>query len=489
MINNNTILPLENKGAILNPPELTIDPEFKSLIPALSPEEYRLLEESIKAEGCREDLIVWKNGKLTVIDGHNRLEICRKYGVKFGVKVSKDFRCKDDVKEWIITNQLGRRNLTDSSRAYFIGRLYESRKKRLGGDYGNQYTKMASVQSEHQPKTEKIIANEHKSSPATVRRSAQFSRAIDRIAQTCGEAVKQQILKEEIKITQGEVSKIASLPQEKQKVIFNKIETGEAQGRKSLTSLIKEEEKKINKEGREKEIVKAGAKPSLFQLFNGNSEEILKTLPDNSIDLVLTDPPYAIDYKPSWSQEKWSEKLNKDDTIQLLKIVCRELKRVCKENAHLYFFSGWKAYPDFINVIAEYFDVSNLIVWVKNNTSLCDFNKRYAFKHEFIIFAKQIGNNNRVLNEAQSPDVLEYARVNNPYHSCEKPVELLEYIIKNSTIEGEAVLDCFMGSGNSGVASVRNKRKYIGIEKEVDFFNKANGLIRREEEKIEQSLF
>lgn len=471
--------------------DITIDEEFKTLIPPLSPEEYRLLEESIKSEGCREDLIVWKNGKFTIIDGHNRFEICKKHGVKFKVKDAKDFSCKEEVKEWIISNQLGRRNLTDSSRAYFIGRLYESRKKRQGTN--NQYVKSEKHQNDVFHKTTaKAIATEQKTSQATVERSAQFSRAVDKIAQTCGEAVKQQILKEEIKITQGEASKIASLPQEKQKVIFNKIETGEAQKRKSLTSLIKEEEKKVNKEERKEEIVKADiaqTNPSLFKLFNGNSEEILKTLPDNSVDLVLTDPPYAIDYAPSWSKEKWSENLNKDDTIQLLKTVCGELKRICKENAHLYFFSGWKAYPDFINVIAEYFDISNLIVWVKNNTSLCDFNKRYAFKHEFIIFAKQAGNNNRVLNEAQSPDVLEYARVNNPYHSCEKPVELLEYIVKNSTIEGETVLDCFMGSGNSGVASVRNKRKYIGIEKESDFLNKANDLIKREEEKLEQSLF
>jgi len=89
---------------------LQIDPEFRSLMPRLTREEYESLEKSLCAEGCRDSLVVWK-GKNIVVDGINRYEICRKYGIPFKV-VEKKFGSTDEAKLWIIQTQLGRRNLT-----------------------------------------------------------------------------------------------------------------------------------------------------------------------------------------------------------------------------------------------------------------------------------------------------------------------------------------------------------------------------------------
>ena len=89
--------------------ELQIDAEFQKLIPPLTPEECRQLEENVVAEGCRDALVVW-NG--VVVDGHNRYEICRKHGIEFKT-VDKQFEDRDAAKVWIINNQKGRRNLTD----------------------------------------------------------------------------------------------------------------------------------------------------------------------------------------------------------------------------------------------------------------------------------------------------------------------------------------------------------------------------------------
>lgn len=83
-----------------------IIPEFKELMPDLTLEEYSRLEESIKSEGCREPIIVWDD---IIVDGHNRYEICQKYNIPFKV-LKKDFQSEEDAKEWIILNQLGRRN-------------------------------------------------------------------------------------------------------------------------------------------------------------------------------------------------------------------------------------------------------------------------------------------------------------------------------------------------------------------------------------------
>lgn len=99
---------------------IRIDPEFKSLIPPLTAEEYAGLEESIVREGCRDALVLWGD---TLVDGHNRWEICAKHGGIHFNTVQKDFRTRNDAIAWIIKNQFGRRNLPAYERARLALRL------------------------------------------------------------------------------------------------------------------------------------------------------------------------------------------------------------------------------------------------------------------------------------------------------------------------------------------------------------------------------
>lgn len=92
--------------------ELIIDKEFQMLIPPLAPEEYQKLKENIIADGCREPLVIW--GKI-IVDGHNRYKICTESNVPYKT-INKEFKDRSDVIEWMLRNQLGRRNLTDFSR-------------------------------------------------------------------------------------------------------------------------------------------------------------------------------------------------------------------------------------------------------------------------------------------------------------------------------------------------------------------------------------
>lgn len=139
-------------------PILTIDPEFKTLIPPLLPEERSGLESMIVSEGCRDALVTW-NGVL--IDGHNRYEICHNRGIPFRVE-EREFGSRDDVIEWIYLNQLSRRNLTDEKRTYLIGKQYAHRKNRYGGTGANQYNVQGS-QNGNSAKTAEIIASENES--------------------------------------------------------------------------------------------------------------------------------------------------------------------------------------------------------------------------------------------------------------------------------------------------------------------------------------
>lgn len=98
---------------------LTIEPEYRDLIPPLKVEEYAMLEASIKAEGCRVPINHWGG---VIVDGHNRYQICNKLGLPFG-REEIHFSNRDEAKEWIIRNQLARRNISDFQRVELVLKL------------------------------------------------------------------------------------------------------------------------------------------------------------------------------------------------------------------------------------------------------------------------------------------------------------------------------------------------------------------------------
>ena len=91
---------------------LIIDQEFQGLIPPLTAEEYRNLEENIKADGCRDALVIW-NG--TIIDGHTRYKICQENNIPYKT-TEMSFNDRNEAIVWMLRNQLGRRNLNDFQR-------------------------------------------------------------------------------------------------------------------------------------------------------------------------------------------------------------------------------------------------------------------------------------------------------------------------------------------------------------------------------------
>ena len=152
--------------------KLKIDPEFKSLIPPLSSSERDQLEKNILREGCRDPLVIW--GK-TVIDGHNRYAICTANRVDFKT-VPVEFDDRDAARNWIVCNQLGRRNLTPEQFRYFLGKRYGAEKKAHGGTGANQYKQI----DQNEPSaTADRIAAETGTSAATVKRSEPFAQSID----------------------------------------------------------------------------------------------------------------------------------------------------------------------------------------------------------------------------------------------------------------------------------------------------------------------
>jgi DNA-binding XRE family transcriptional regulator len=137
---------------------IKIDPEFKMLIPPLSDEEYEQLEANLKAEGCRDPLVTWEG---TIIDGHNRFEICTVNGIAFE-KINKRFADRSEVIEWIIRNQFGRRNLDNYQRTKLALRLEDAIAARAKANQskftGNQHVGVPQKSAEVHIETREEIA-------------------------------------------------------------------------------------------------------------------------------------------------------------------------------------------------------------------------------------------------------------------------------------------------------------------------------------------
>ena len=160
---------------------LKIDNDFKELIRPLFKNEYLQLEENLLSDGCREPIAVW-NG--VIVDGHNRYKICTKHGIPFAIE-ELSFSCREEAIAWICANQLGRRNLTEESRKYLIGKQYESEKAVSRKKNSNQGHSTTSIEpTKTRMKTGARIAEENHISHGTVEKYAIYSRAIEKIQKT-----------------------------------------------------------------------------------------------------------------------------------------------------------------------------------------------------------------------------------------------------------------------------------------------------------------
>lgn len=152
--------------------EITIDPEFSSLLMPLTQDEKRQLEANILEHGCRDPLTVWRG---ILIDGHNRFDICTRHSLPFSV-VEVELPDREAAADWMDANQLGRRNLTPDAFRLLLGRRYNRQKKSQGGDRKSKDQIDTLKES-----TAAKLAKEHAVSEPTVKRAAKFAEEVERI--------------------------------------------------------------------------------------------------------------------------------------------------------------------------------------------------------------------------------------------------------------------------------------------------------------------
>lgn len=227
-------------------------------------------------------------------------------------------------------------------------------------------------------------------------------------------------------------------------------------------------------------------KESKNKLICGDALIELPKLDDHSIDLVIIDPSYGLNYSSNWSQD--SEYISKkeikndglEEALSLLDNALNILNSKTKANSHFYIFTSWKVYPQFEGIVSKYFEIKNLIVWhKKTGLGLGDLKNTWGNTYDLIIFATK---GNRPINKRKADVISDINKITcnrTKIHSTQKPVALIQQLLEVSLQAGDTVCDCFMGSGSTIKALIEYSSdcNYIGIELDKSMFEKAKSFI------------
>lgn len=238
-----------------------------------------------------------------------------------------------------------------------------------------------------------------------------------------------------------------------------------------------------------------------YEVFNGECIEIMRSIPSNSVDLVLCDLPYGTT-NCSW------------DNIIPFDSMWEQYNRIIKDNGAIVLFSAQPFTTKLINSNLKNYKYS--WYWIKNISTGFAFAKHQPMRkvEDINVFYKKkplyipqglieldkpiikkrkskISNRDTIYNKETlmkehivkytnyPNNILSFNKESKTVHPTQKPVDLLEYLIKTYTVEGDVVLDNCMGSGSTGVASGNLKRKFIGIELDKNYFNIAKNRIEK----------
>lgn len=233
----------------------------------------------------------------------------------------------------------------------------------------------------------------------------------------------------------------------------------------------------------------------MIELKQGDCLELIKQIADSSIDLVVTDPPYRCisggNKSTKWISGYGSSVLHKNDGKIFdnngisFESWLPEVYRVLKDGSHFYCMTNVLNLEKLLTASRQVgFYLHNVLVWEKNTANA---NRWYMKNCEFTLFFKK--GRAKTINDPSSKMVHQFKNpVGNKLHPTEKPVELMEFYVKNSSNEGDLVLDPFFGSGSTAVACANTNRNFIGFELDEKYFEIAKNRINGEQLQKTQQL-
>jgi DNA modification methylase len=398
---------------------LKINEDFKRLIPPLTQEEYKQLEDNILKEGIREKIITWDG---YIIDGHNRYNIAMQWQLDYETE-SMYFEDESDVKIWMINNQFGRRNLIPYQRSVLALEL----KKEIAAK-----AKMNQIR-----KPNFVLQNSAEQNSIDTRKE---------LANVAG-------------VSHDTISRVETIQAKASEEVKQKLSTGEVSINQAYQE-IKKEEKQIELKNKKEEYKKNSLKEVELkpEIYLKDAVTYLNTFDDNSIDLIITDPPYATDIDDI-----------KSFTNDWLNVA---LKKV-KQNGRLYICSG--AYPNelkaFLDVLMNQtkFIVDNPLIWTYRNTLGVTPKMKYNLNYQVIwhLYSNEskeldtsITNEMFSVQDINAPD----GRIGNRLHTWQKPDELANRLIRHGSVDGDLVVDCFACTGTFLIAASKFNRIAKGCD-------------------------
>jgi site-specific DNA-methyltransferase (adenine-specific) len=204
-------------------------------------------------------------------------------------------------------------------------------------------------------------------------------------------------------------------------------------------------------------------------IINGDCLDVLKTLPDNSVDSVVTDPPYGISYQSAWRTDtaKRKAKIAGDDNPFIWFLY--DAFRVTRDGGGLICFCEWRHQEAFRMAIScAGYVIKSQVIWDRDWHGMGDLTSSFAPQHDVIWFAVK---GKFTFPSGRPKSVLRYRRpsAEELVHPTEKPVDLMRDLVKHVTPPNGTVLDPFAGSGSTGKACALEGFGFIGIEREADY--------------------
>lgn len=231
-----------------------------------------------------------------------------------------------------------------------------------------------------------------------------------------------------------------------------------------------------------------------YTLLHGDCLELLRTLPDNSVDAVVTDPPYcsggfseaakkSATYQGLRSEtirdgkEKWftSDAMTSNGFLFLMRSVANESLRVLRDGGSMLCFCDWRMYAMLsASLESSGMRLQNMVVWDKGGAGL---GRGFRPQHEIVIhLVKGVG----VYYSNHGKNVYSTPRVHSTEkeHPTQKPDSLMRQLLRVVTPPGGVVLDPFMGSGSTGKAAILEGFRFIGCEREAEYVEIARARIK-----------
>jgi len=439
---------------------MKIDKEFQARIPKLKPRELTALEASIAAEGCRDPLVVWsRDGKDDVlVDGHNRKTICDRLGVQYQI-TPMSFENRQAVIDWMLRHQLSRRNLSKEAAADLIGQVYNQRKQTKGGD------RKSITQNELlNEATYDAVAAELGVSRATVQRGGDYAAAIDRLTSLLrverddiresefirdGETVRGRKLRMADVIELGKhpgtyesgkkAGKPYGLTDDDVVAVWQKL-TDEGDSCTSVKAAVRE----LRNETAARKV--KTAKDELVEVRLGDFVEIAKDIPDGSVDVIITDPPYPQEFIACWSQ------------------LSEIASRILKPHGLCIAYSGKLHLDECMARLGEHLSFYWQIVFMQTVMPTIHPRKVNTKYKPILVFQNVPAGTKVRAHDRYFIDVIEGQKVEKDAHEWQQSADGVEKLIDIFSNVGDLIFEPFSGGGTTALVARQMNRRCIACE-------------------------